>query len=372
MAAKILVAFIVILFAIGVYAMFIEPRRLSEKHFLIRKDKSRVLDISEAYDMFQNEGDIAVAHISDLHFSRWYKPRRLNKVIASLRENRPDLIVFTGDLIDDYKKWPVKQTPALVDKLKKLQAPMGKIAVLGNHDYKSDGSYFVREILQEAGFTVLINEDVFGSDEKISLNVAGIADPASEQSRFYFEPTLAEWQILLLHQPDYIERIQNLDMYDLVLSGHSHGGQIRFASFYPKTYGARTYTESLYLPSENTLLSVNTGIGTTGLPLRFGVPPEIVYYHLSHKTEPFKKAENPFDFKSLIEETKQTKSQAAPVQDPKTATNPTAPQSTPSPAAPSDPTVIPGSAEPVVEPTDKVVDLSLFRRRYHDKKRTVS
>lgn len=371
MAAKILVAIIVMLFAIGFYAMFIEPRRLSEKHFLIRKDKSRVLDISDAYDMFQNEGDIAVAHISDLHFSRWFKPRRLNKVINSLRETRPDLIVFTGDLIDDYKKWPVKQTPALVDKLKRLQAPMGKIAVLGNHDYKSDGSYFVKEILQKAGFTVLINEDVFGSDEKISLNVVGIADPTTEKSQFYFEPTLAEWQILLLHQPDYINRIQNLDMYDLVLSGHSHGGQIRFASFYPKTAGAKTYTESLYLPSENTLLSVNTGIGTTGLPLRFGVPPEIVYYHLSHKTEPFRKAENPFDFKALIEEEKSSKNQPAETQEKsgEPSTDPSAPQPK---TAPAQPAITPDPTEPAVEPTDKVVDISLFRRRYQDKKRTVS
>ncbi len=362
MAIKILIVFAVLLSALAFYAFVIEPRRLIEKHFLIRKDKSRVLDISEAYDMFQQESDVVIAHLSDLHFSRWFKPRRINKLIRSIMADQPDLIIFTGDLLDDYKKWPVKQTPALIAKLKKLHAPMGKLAVLGNHDYKSDGGYFVKDILESAGFTVLINEDVFGSDERLSLNIAGIADPTTEKSQFYFEDTLAEWQILLLHQPDYVNRVKNLAIYDLVLSGHSHGGQIRLPGYFPKTAGARNYTDSLYLPAKNTLLSVNTGIGTTALPLRFRVPPEIVYYHLSKKEEAFGTSGEPFDFKKLIhEETAEAKEITSPKQ------SETSDIASNSPV--SDSLTTPVDKAPVTSQRgSKIVEFAAFPRRYHLRK----
>lgn len=356
LAFKILIAIGAILLMVGVYAFIIEPRRLSEKHYLIRKNKERVLDISEASEMFELESEVQIAHISDLHFSRWFKPRRLKKTLHSLREAKPDMIVFTGDLIDDYKKWPVRQTKSLILALKQMQAPLGKVAVLGNHDYKSDGAGFVKEVLESAGFTVLINQELFGSNEEISLSVAGVADPSTKNAQYYYEATLAQWQLLLLHQPDYISQVKNLSMYDLVLSGHSHGGQIRLPKYYPKTDGAKTFTDSLYLPKEETILSVNTGIGTTHLPLRFGVPPEVIYYHLSSKTESFPEYVNPFDFKALIKEEKAKK-----------AANKMTAKDTLLP--------VPMAKKAHSKSNeDKIVDMSLFRRRYHQKtkKRTVS
>lgn len=354
MAFKILIALLAILLMVGFYAFIIEPRRLSEKHYLIRKNKERVLDISEASEMFELESEVQIAHISDLHFSRFFKPHRLKKVLATIREAKPDMIVFTGDLIDDYKKWPTRQTASLINTLKQLQAPLGKVAVLGNHDYKSDGAAFVKEVLQSAGFTVLVNQELFGANEEFSISVAGVADPSSEDAQYYYEATLAEWQLLLLHQPDYINRVKNLEMYDLVLSGHSHGGQIRLPKYYHKTEGAKIYTDSLYLPKEDTLLSVNTGIGTTHLPLRFGVAPEVVFYHLSSKTEAFPEEVNPFDFKTMIKEEKA-----------KTAAEKISTKGS----------LLPVPMAPKAQPqANNVVDLSLFRRRYQQrtKKRTVS
>ena len=355
LAFKIIIALFVLLLIAGFYAFIIEPRRLSEKHYLIRKNKERVLDISEAFEMFELESEVQIAHISDLHFSRLFKPHRLKKTLAAIREAKPDMIVFTGDLIDDYKKWPTRQTASLINTLKQLQAPLGKVAVLGNHDYKSDGAAFVQEVLQSAGFTVLVNQELFGANEEFSISVAGIADPSSEDAQYYYEATLAEWQLLLLHQPDYINRVKNLEMYDLVLSGHSHGGQIRLPKYYPKTTGAKIYTDSLYLPKENTLLSVNTGIGTTHLPLRFGVAPEVLFYHLSSKTEAFPEEVNPFDFKAMIKEEK-AKATAEKI-------------TTKGSLVP-----VPVAHKSQGESESKIVDLSLFRRRYQQrpKKRTVS
>lgn len=277
MLTLIILAFLVI--GVLLYSFIIEPHRLTQRHYLIKKDKQTVLDISKAYDMYQENETIVIAHISDLHVSHWYKPRRLNRIIRSTIQQQPDLIVITGDLIDNYKKWPHRSTNRLVEKLKKLQAPMGKLAVLGNHDHLHDGHYFVAEVFRNAGFTLLDNESVFGSDEKTSMSITGI-DIDSPKVNFSYESTLAEWQILLLHEPDYITRLTNLHSYDLILSGHSHGGQIRLPFYYAKTKGALTYTDGLYIFGKETLLSVSSGIGMTKIPARLRVPPEMIYYHL--------------------------------------------------------------------------------------------
>ncbi len=263
-----------------IYMVFIEPRRLLVRHYFIKKEKQKVLDISKAYDLYEEKTAITIAHLSDFHFSKGYKPRRINHVISSILDTRPDIIVFTGDLVDNYGKWPHKNTQALVEKLKKLSAPMGKIAVLGNHDYKAHGQYFVEEVLKEAGFTVLKNEEIFGSNEKISINIAGIDDVLRGDPKFDYERTLAQWHLLLVHEPDSVENIPHAEDYDLILAGHSHGGQIKLPFLSIKHPGAIRFTNGLYLIGKRSLLSVSNGLGTTVVPLRFRVPPEIIYYHL--------------------------------------------------------------------------------------------
>ncbi len=77
------------------------------------------------------------------------------------------------------------------------------------------------------------------------MNIVGI-DIESPKVSFTYEATLAEWQLLLLHEPDYVSRITNLPNYDLILSGHSHGGQIRLPLLC-ENKGALKYTDGLYL-----------------------------------------------------------------------------------------------------------------------------
>lgn len=271
--------------ALLVYMLWIEPYRLKKRHYLIQKNKQSVLDISKAYDLYEKQTNITIAHISDTHFSRFYKPRRFNNVIRSILRNSPDIIVFTGDLIDDYKNWPTRQTKALIDKLKRLPAPMGKIAILGNHDYRSDGEFFVAAVLKEAGFTLLKNEQVFGANENISVTISGVDDCLKGKPEFTFERTLAEWHIMLIHEPDSVQNVEHVVDYDLILAGHSHGRQVRLPFVRLKHPGAIKFQKGLYLLTKKTLLSVSSGIGTTVIPMRFRVPPEITYYHLAKEDE---------------------------------------------------------------------------------------
>ncbi|HLQ39771.1 MAG TPA: metallophosphoesterase [Tetragenococcus sp.] len=280
----IIYAILILIIAFFCYMVFIEPRRLKEKHYFIKADKKQVLDISNAFDLYEQDASIVICHISDFHFSRHFKPQRINRVIRSIMDIAPDLIVFTGDLIDNYEKWPRQETQRLIEKLKKMTAPMGKVAVLGNHDYRNDGQYFVKEVLSEAGFTVLQNEEIFGSNDKISLNITGLDDCLKGEPKFHFERTLAQWHLLLVHEPDAVLDTEHVRNYDLVLAGHSHGGQVRFPFFFYKIKGALTFTHGLYLLGKRTLLSISNGIGTSMLPMRFSVPPEIIYYHLAKES----------------------------------------------------------------------------------------
>ncbi|GMA45977.1 metallophosphoesterase [Tetragenococcus muriaticus] len=261
--------------------VLIEPRRLKEKHYLIKKNKQKVLDISRAFDLYEKEANLVICHLSDFHFSRSFKPRRINRIIRSIMNVSPDLIVFTGDLIDNYEKWPAKETQRLIEKLKKMTAPMGKIAILGSHDYRSKGDNFVKAILTESDFTVLENEEIFGSNDDVSINIAGMDDTLMGNPQFQFERTLAQWHLLLVHEPDSVLNMEDVQHFDLVLAGHGHGGQVRFPFIFYKIRGSLTYTHGLYLLAKKTLLSISNGVGMSMLPLRFGVPPEVIYYHLN-------------------------------------------------------------------------------------------
>ena len=250
-----------------VYIFFIEPSRLLETHYFIRKDKKKVLDITSAADLYQGKTSIVLAQISDLHFSRWYPPRKLNRVIKQLLVTKPDMIIFTGDLISNYAHWPQR-------------APLGKFAILGNHDYAHDGQYFVREILKKSDFQLLVNEQTYFTNDQVSLTIVGLDDAIKGHPTYKYQQTFADWHILLTHEPDSVEVIPHIERFDLVMAGHSHGGQIRLPRYRPTHKGSTKFTHGLYLLAEKTLLSVNTGIGMTAIPARLGVPPTVTYYHL--------------------------------------------------------------------------------------------
>ena len=87
------------------------------------------------------------------------------------------------------------------------------------------------------------------------------------------------YDILLTHEPDEVSQYQNKG-YELILSGHSHGGQIRIGNWRLRNKGSSSADAGLYQLNDRTKLYVNRGIGLTFLPIRFGVPPEIVYYYI--------------------------------------------------------------------------------------------
>ncbi len=224
----------------------------------------------------KNQG-LKLAHFSDTHFTWHTSARRFQKFAKNITENQPDMILFTGDLFDKVD-WAKKQDLSSFERiLSDLSAPLGKFAILGNHDFDEQNADFVRKILEKAGFTVLTNQ----SNLAEQLSITGIDDLREGQPDFTILPvTSATFSLLMIHEPDTILQMTHLEKFDLVIAGHSHGGQIRLGNFRLRNKGSKYFDSGSYKISEKTLLYVNNGIGLTFLPIRIGVPPELTYYEI--------------------------------------------------------------------------------------------
>jgi predicted MPP superfamily phosphohydrolase len=224
-----------------------------------------------------------IVHISDLHFGHHFDLSQLDVIIGRVEALKPDLLCFTGDLIDD--QLSITEAKSIARRLQQCNPPLGKFAVLGNHDYFGDVA-LVKQALSDGGFHVLINQVyplVKGTD---TLYLSGLDDHMEGQPDL--EAVLAQlpndphaFHLLLAHEPDSAATHRTAPI-DLQLSGHSHGGQIRLpflgAPITPP--GGRRYPAGLYRLNERFALYTNRGIGTTILPLRFLCRPEITVLEL--------------------------------------------------------------------------------------------
>ncbi|MGG5369716.1 metallophosphoesterase [Enterococcus sp. AZ196] len=243
--------------------------QLIEKHFQIIKNEQLTINAGK-------KTGLTIAQISDSHFSPFYSPKRFDKIINKLNQEKPDIVLFTGDLIENYQYLQARDCTTISQQLARITAPKGKFAILGNHDYRSNGQEAVEKMLIDGEFILLNNQSM--KVDKLSLT--GIDDGQEGTPNYSICPADADFSILMVHEPDQVRHLPQLEHFDLILSGHSHGGQIRFPIFPYKNFGSKLYDQGIYALTPQTSLVVNTGLGTTGPPLRFRVIPEILYFHL--------------------------------------------------------------------------------------------
>jgi len=229
-----------------------------------------------------------IVQFSDTHLGFHYTLEQFHKLIIKINELEPDMIVFTGDLMDNPNEF--KETQQIIQALIKLQAPFGKFAVYGNHDHGGYGSDIYRRIIQEAEFTLLVNEakTVTLLDGSF-IHVAGVDD--SMLGHPDIESAISglpenSYTILLSHAPDFASEASNYNI-QLQLSGHSHGGQIQIPFFGPVVTPphGELFPEGFYYLGDNHELTlyVNRGLGTTRLPFRFLSKPELTLFTLTRE-----------------------------------------------------------------------------------------
>lgn len=229
----------------------------------------------------RSSNNLKVIQISDLHLQTIQRQHKL--LAKKINRIKPDLLLFTGDSVDRGKKLHLFD-----EYLGHFDQNIQKVAILGNREYKRGISIDeLKEIYKKHNTDLLINESklyVIG-DQKISIT--GIDDLLGGHPDFplamkSYRP--AHHHIVMTHCPEHRDTIlkQKGDIpIDLVLSGHTHGGQIRILGYAPyKPDGSGRYLSGWY-EEENPPLYVSKGIGTTALPVRFGSRAEIAIFNLS-------------------------------------------------------------------------------------------
>lgn len=231
-----------------------------------------------------------VAVISDLHAGAPYIDRpKIERVVALSNAALPDLVLLTGDIfINDViggRPLPPEQTAAA---LAGLRAPLGVYLVFGNHDHNTDMTR-LRTLLAATPIQLMDNRVLRIGSEAASFWLLGLADFISDRSDI--EGTLAQITddapiLAFTHGPDVFPRLPA--RINLLIAGHTHGGQVRLPLIgrgrVPSAYGRFRFAAGHVV--EQTDLFVSTGIGTSHIPVRFRVPPEISLLTLSQVRAP--------------------------------------------------------------------------------------
>jgi len=219
-----------------------------------------------------NKERIKVLHISDVHFGRIMREDKLRLIQEVWLKEKPDIVFSTGDLVDGNPK----KIEHIAQALRELPGPLGKYAVLGNHEFYRGVKNSV-EFTEKAGFTVLRGRWV----DLGSIAIAGVDDEACRYFKACVEPIEEEkvlkdipqdrFIILLKHRPKVKKEV--IGRFDLMLSGHLHGGL-----YFPigELILKRLYIAHQGLTKiDGSFVHVSKGVGTGGPPMRFFTPPDV-------------------------------------------------------------------------------------------------
>ena len=253
------------------YGFKIEPNLVTVRHYNIQASAT-------------GAGSLRIAQISDVQIGEHYTVKNLERVVRKIQKQQPDVILFSGDLFENYSQCGAEVEAEVTALLQRLDAPKGKYAVWGNRDYGGGAARAYQRILKAADFTLLRNSSAeLTTDAGHNILLCGLDDSLfgkPDGSSFQQQKGNYDYRILALHEPD-IAQLWSHSNFQLILAGHSHGGQVRLP-FLPgmKTVLAEQYTRHFYMLNEETGLQlyVNTGLGTSHLPIRLGVIPEIAIF----------------------------------------------------------------------------------------------
>jgi uncharacterized protein len=215
-----------------------------------------------------------IAFLTDLHHGRYTSLHYIRAVVETTNALRPDLILLGGDYAHASKRY----LPPCFDVLAGLKAPLGIYGVLGNHDHWYSAS-IARESMRRARIAELTNTGCWLLMQGKRLRIAGVDDlweGAQDLDSALDDARCGDACILLSHNPDYVETLTD-PRVGLVLSGHTHGGQIvlpgLYAPYVPSNYGTK-YLHGL-VHTGCSQVYVSRGLATVGPPLRIGARPEI-------------------------------------------------------------------------------------------------
>lgn len=216
-----------------------------------------------------------IAFLSDFHYKSLFTEKRLKKLIRTVNRTQPDILLLGGDYHNG-----CGSVPELFAALSEIRTAHGIFAIMGNHDYHACYEQIV-ESMRHTGIRLLEHETDTIKQGGEEIILVGIRNPF-DLSKNGRSPTLGlspqDFVIMLVHTPDYAEDVKIANT-DLVLAGHTHGGQIAFFGLYaPRTsshYGQRFRTGLKYT-SDRVPVIITNGLGTSRRKMRMFAPSEVV------------------------------------------------------------------------------------------------
>lgn len=248
-------------------------KALTQREFEITDEK-----IPSAFDGFR------IVHISDLHNTLFGEGN--SKLLDRIKKAEPDIIAVTGDIADSRRT----DLPIAIDFLKKATAIAPVYYVTGNHEARIPDTRELIASAESLGVKVLNNEKLTLERENGSISLCGISDPAFVADYLFDEEAAVishsleglreseSFSLLLSHRPEFFD-IYAGEGFDLVLSGHAHGGQFRLpliGGFIAPGQGLFPKFDSGLYEKDSTSMIVSRGLGNSIVPLRFCNRPEII------------------------------------------------------------------------------------------------
>lgn len=272
----IILALLIFLLFILLYAHFIGPMGIDVKEI-----SYNTKDINNSYN------GLKIVHFSDLHYKKDISKKQVNKLVKEIKRLKPDIVLFTGDLIDNNDKIGNKDINFLINKLAQIQSVYGNYAVIGDSDYLKTDT--VKNIYIQSNFTLLDNShSIIYNENNDQIFIGGVNSYNYEEASIdtvmnYFSNNKdIKFKIIMIHEGDYAKEI--IDKYpdvDLIVGGHSVNGSINVpilkSLFLPN--GARVYYNPHY-KNKNTDIYISNGVGFDIYNFRLFNHPSINFYRI--------------------------------------------------------------------------------------------
>lgn len=252
-----------------IYSRYYEHTKLTYNEYTISSNI-----IPDSFDSFK------IVHFSDFLFPNTTTLEHLKTLVNKINAQNPDIVIFTGNLIDKNHDLSVKNKNEITTLLNKINPSLQKYAIYGNHDLKHKAVY--KKIMEETNFILLDDEEaLLFYKENEPIKIKGYNKNTQFESNVEY---VDAYSIALVHKPDNVNNIE--DFNNLYLSGHSLGGYINLLVTDPliKKEGATIFTKGKY-KINNSLLFVSSGLGTDHINFRFMNYPSFNIYMLKKTTK---------------------------------------------------------------------------------------
>ena len=272
-----ILSLLAIIFIILIYARFIGTQGLITNEIPYTSES-----INSSYN------GLKIIHFSDLHYKKVITEKRIKNLVKEINKTKPDIVLFTGDLLDNDYNIQGKDISFLIKELSKIDSKYGKFAILGDNDYLKTDT--VKNIYIQSNFTLLENSySIIHNENNDLIFIGGVSSSNYDEANIdttmsYFtnNPDIP-FKIILTHEPDYTDKI--LEKYhniNLILAGHSINGSINipFVKNILTPTGAKSYYNPYY-KKNNTDIYISNGIGLNDINFRLFNHPSINFYRIN-------------------------------------------------------------------------------------------